>query len=60
MDLFQHADYTDYFGLLRALKNAQVRCQTKRIHEIQRELNYLLTCILRYESKQNFKLKKEK
>jgi hypothetical protein len=47
MNLFQHADYTI---LQRDLKAAQSRCQTRRIHQIQRRLKAVVTDILRDET----------
>jgi len=47
VNLFQHADYT---ALRRDLKVAQSRCQTRRIHQIQRQLQTVVTAILRDEN----------
>tara|TARA_R100001594_G_scaffold40364_1_gene72221 strand:+ start:1398 stop:1613 length:216 start_codon:yes stop_codon:yes gene_type:complete len=56
MNLFQHANFT---ALRSDLTTAQLRCQTRRIHQIQRELKDLVTNILRDENNENLKLKKE-
>ena len=55
MNLFQHADYT---ALRRELKTAQFRCQTRRIHKIQRELQIVMTEILSDELKTKKQLRR--
>ena len=46
MDLFQHHSYST---LQQDLEAAQRRCQTRKIHDLQRKLTQVMTNILRVE-----------
>jgi len=46
MDLFQHHSYST---LQQDLEAAQRRCQTRKIHDLQRKLTQVMTDILRVE-----------